>query len=66
MLESILFLELKRGEEKGHFEFGGSTIVLLVKKGILVVDDDILKNTSEDVETLVECGMQIGRKNNIV
>ncbi len=58
--------QFKRGEEKGHFEFGGSTIVLLVKKGILVVDDDILKNTSEDVETLVECGMQIGRKNNIV
>ena len=27
--------EVKAGEEKGYFEFGGSTIVVLLKKGIL-------------------------------
>lgn len=57
--------QFKRGEEKGHFEFGGSTIVLLVKKNMVVLDDDILKNTAEDVETLVECGMKIGSKFNV-
>lgn len=54
--------EFKRGEEKGHFEFGGSTIVMLVKKDKIIVDEDILRNTLEEVETLVECGMKIGRR----
>ena len=52
----------KRGEEKVHFEFGGSTIVLLVKKENVLIDEDIIKNSNEDVETLVECGMKIGNK----
>lgn len=51
-----------RGEEKGCFEFGGSTIVLLVEENKIVVDDDIIKNTSEGVETLVKCGMKIGKR----
>ncbi len=50
----------KRGEEKGMFEFGGSTIVLLLKKGAVEIDADILKNTSEDVETIVKYGEKIG------
>ena len=54
--------QFSRGDEKGMFEFGGSTIVLLVKKDKVIVDEDILKNTQEDVETLVECGMKIGKK----
>ncbi len=54
--------QFKRGEEKGHFEFGGSTIVLLVKKENVLIDEDIIKNSNEDVETLVECGMKIGNK----
>lgn len=58
--------QFKRGEEKGHFEFGGSTIVMLVKKDKVIIDEDILKNTSEDAETLVECGMKIGKKNTFV
>ena len=31
-----------RGEEKGMFEFGGSTIVLLLKKNVAIIDDDII------------------------
>lgn len=52
----------KRGEEKGMFEFGGSTIVLLVKKDIVLLDGDILKNSSEDAETLVTVGSRIGKR----
>lgn len=58
--------KFKRGEEKGHFEFGGSTIVMLVKKDKLLMDEDIMKNTLAGEETLVECGMKIGRKNTFV
>ncbi len=50
----------KRGEEKGMFEFGGSTIVLLLKKDAAAIDEDILKNTAEDVETIVKYGEKIG------
>lgn len=51
-----------RGEEKGYFEFGGSTIVLLVKKDRVKVCDDIAKNMSEGYETLVKMGEVIGWK----
>jgi len=52
----------KRGEEKGCFEFGGSTIVLLVEKGKVIIDEDIISNTKEDVETRVKIGQRIGKK----
>ena len=31
-------------KEKGYFEFGGSTVVLLFKAGTIEIDEDILKN----------------------
>lgn len=52
--------EVKRGQEKGYFQFGGSTVVLLVEKGRLTVDSDILSNSSSGIETIVKMGEQIG------
>lgn len=49
-----------RGEEKGYFEFGGSTIVLLVKKGRLDIRKDLLENTLEEYETKVLQGDMLG------
>ena len=49
-----------RGQEKGHFEFGGSTVVLAFKKDIVVFDNDIIKNSTDDVETIVKMGECIG------
>ena len=49
----------KRGEEKGYFEFGGSTIVLILKDNV-VIDEDILANTSNGDETRVLLGEKIG------
>jgi len=54
--------KFKRGEEKGMFEFGGSTIVLLVQKNIVEIDEDILENSKDNVETLVKLGEKIGKK----
>ena len=48
--------KFKKGEEKGYFEFGGSTIVLLVKKNILTIDKDIMENSKEEIETIVKYG----------
>lgn len=52
----------KRGDEKGMFEFGGSTTVLLVKKDQVQVDQDLLENSRENIETIVKLGEQIGYK----
>ena len=54
--------KFKKGEEKGYFEFGGSTIVLMFKKNVIEIDEDIINNSLEDVETLVKVGSKIGIK----
>ena len=53
---------VERGEEKGYFEFGGSTVCLFVPKGSAVPDADMIKNTAEGYETLVKMGEQIGKR----
>ena len=52
----------RRGEEKGRFEFGGSTVVLLFEKDSIIPDRDILVNSSDGVETVVKYGEKIGIK----
>ncbi len=51
--------EVVRGEEKGKFEFGGSTIVLLVQEDMIRIDDDILRNSTENIETVVKYGEKV-------
>ena len=52
----------QKGQEKGYFEFGGSTIVVLLKKDIIDVDEDIIRNSSHHYETRVLMGEKIGIK----
>jgi phosphatidylserine decarboxylase len=52
----------KRGEEKGMFEFGGSTIVMLFEEDAVVIDDAIYENTRRNKETVVKMGFKIGEK----
>lgn len=54
----------KRGEEKGMFEYGGSTVVLIFKENAVDFDEDIMKNTAEGFETIVKMGEKIGKKEN--
>lgn len=49
-----------KGQEKGRFEFGGSTIVLLVQKHAVKFDETLLENTENGYETIVKMGEQIG------
>jgi phosphatidylserine decarboxylase len=51
-----------KGEEKGWFEFGGSTIVQLFKKSAVIPDDDILQQSATRVETLVRMGEKVGNR----
>lgn len=50
-----------KGSEKGYFAFGGSTVVLLLEKGKVKFSADLLKNTSEGMETYVRMGEGIGK-----
>lgn len=52
----------KRGQEKGYFEYGGSTVVLIFKKDTIIPDEDILVNTVAGYETSVKLGEKIGVK----
>ncbi len=52
-----------KGREKGYFKFGGSSIVLLFKKGAVNIDNDLLENTKRGLETYVKMGEEIGRAN---
>ena len=52
--------EVQRGQEKGMFEFGGSTVVLLLERGRVRLDADILKNSAAGEETIVKMGERIG------
>jgi phosphatidylserine decarboxylase len=54
----------ERGEEKGWFEFGGSTIIQLFKKDSILPDADIIENSAKQIETLVKIGEKTGVKIN--
>ncbi len=52
----------ERGEEKGFFSFGGSTIVMLYKKDVISLDDDIADNSAKEIETTVLFGERVGKR----
>jgi len=53
---------IARGDEKGYFKLGGSTILLFLEKGAAAVDGDILLQTERGYEVKVLAGEAIGRK----
>ena len=51
----------QRGQEKGYFQMGGSTVLLILPPGCVDIDDDIQSYSSQGIETLVRYGEAIGR-----
>lgn len=49
----------KKGDEAGYFSFGGSTIVLVFKKGTLEVNPEIISNSIEGRETAIKMGQKV-------
>ena len=67
-LGDIVFFQLPRvgatvsaGQEKGYFQFGGSTVILVLEPGRVLVDDDLVANTRRGLETFVRMGEGLGR-----
>lgn len=51
---------IKKGDEMGYFAFGGSSILMLVEKGKISIDADLLHNTQKGMETFIKLGERIG------
>lgn len=49
-----------RGEEKGYFQYGGSTIIVLTEPGQVHIREDILQNSALAKEVPVKMGEVIG------
>ena len=49
-----------KGDEKGYFKFGGSTVMLVAMAGAISFDADLVGNSAAGLETLVRCGERIG------
>lgn len=62
MIQTYTGTTVKKGEEKGYFKFGGSTVVLLFEKNKIKIDEDLLMNTSKDLETTIKMGERIAVK----
>lgn len=52
---------VKKGQEKGCFEFGGSTVVLLLKKDAVIIEPCLIAHTKKGYETIVKMGERIGQ-----
>ena len=45
--------EIKKGEEKGYFKFGGSSVMILFQKDRIKFDEDLINNTKAGYETYI-------------
>lgn len=50
-----------KGEEKGYFEFGGSSLILLFSKGTIQFDPDLFESTRNGIEIRCLLGQSMGK-----
>lgn len=55
--------DFTKGQEKGYFRLGGSTIILLLRKDEILLDKDILTHTAQGIEVKLRYGERIGIRN---
>ncbi|MDP6779761.1 MAG: archaetidylserine decarboxylase [Candidatus Latescibacteria bacterium] len=53
---------VERGQEKGYFQYGGSTLVLLFQRGAVRFDDDLLRDSADGLEVHVKAATRLGQK----
>jgi len=59
-VETEKHVKVAKGSPHGWFAFGGSTILLLFKPETIRFDNDLLRNTKRNTETLVRVRTHIG------
>lgn len=51
-----------RGQEKGYFQYGGSTLVLLFEPDAIAFDRDLVRDSANGIENHVLAGSKLGKK----
>lgn len=51
---------LEKGDEVGYFAYGGSCVVTVFRENTIQFDEDLMLNSSRDIETLVKHGTSLG------
>lgn len=54
--------QIRRGQEKGRFLYGGSTVIVLLQKGTAIIPDHIFRATTAGMEVPVKLGERVGVK----
>ena len=49
-----------QGQELGWFQYGGSTVITVFRRGAIKYGADLLQNSLPAVETLVKMGSSLG------
>lgn len=52
----------QKGEEKGYFSLGGSSIIILFKKNTVIFDQDLVEKSLKKIETRDFMGSTFGKK----
>ncbi|MTK13637.1 MAG: phosphatidylserine decarboxylase [Clostridiaceae bacterium] len=55
-------VDIRKGDEKGYFKFGGSTTILFLEKNKVKIDKDIIEQSSKGYESRVLMGEKIGER----
>lgn len=50
-----------KGDEMGLFRYGGSTVVVVFRQGVIRIEPDLAANSARGYETLVRMGSALGR-----
>ena len=53
---------IQKGQEKGYFQYGGSTLVLLFERNKIVFDEDLIRDSAQNLEVRVLAGSRLGKK----
>jgi len=57
--------KIKKGDELGMFQFGGSSIIVAFQKRRIHFDDDLLEFSRRRVQVAVEVGMSLGKASDV-
>lgn len=55
---------VKKGDEKGYFSFGGSSVILLFEPNRIQFDQVLIDNSAKRLETLAHFGQSLGKSIN--
>jgi phosphatidylserine decarboxylase len=54
--------KVNKGDEKGYFKFGGSTVILFFEPDKIKIDKDIIEQTEKGIETYILMGEKLGAR----